>query len=261
MVGALKFHCVTTMNEAGWRESGRRMAKNFIERWPAEASLTIYAEGFRPDVDGVTVKQLPAWLSEFKKENGATPSRNGRHYGRYSFKFDAVKFSHKVAALTDFGLTLNDGVMIWMDADTLTHANVTAPWLANLFPEKVTGYMAWLDRSNNAPECGFVMFRCGHGHHRKFMERFRDVYASGEVFKMAETHDSFVLQQLAMQAVREGKFPAPHSLSGNARNWHHPFVAGPLGERLDHMKGDRKIQGRSPVIDARGRREPHWLVA
>lgn len=235
------------------------MARSVLERWPAEAMpLTIYAEEFEPDIADVAVRRLPAWLADFKRIYGPVSSANGRRNGTYSYKFDCVKFAHKVAALTDFGATLDDGVMIWLDADTFTHADVTAGWLDRLFPGPA--YLAWLDRVNNHPECGFVMFRCTHPAHRWFMDAFARLYISREVFRLQETHDSCVLQHLVQTAVGQRRIEWPVSLSGDPR-WHHPFVNGPLGACMDHAKGGRKIEGRSRMRDLKvPRTEEYWRV-
>jgi len=261
-VGPVRFHCVTTMNENGWKESGERMVLSFLQFWPEEAKpLVVYAEDFTPPaMDGIEVRKLPEWLDRFKAKYGKMPAATGYRPGRYDYRFDAIKFSHKVAALTDFGMDLTDGVMIVMDADTLTHSPVTVAWLEGLFPEPA--YLAWLDRENAHPECGFVMYRCGHPYHRQFMESFRAYYTSGELFKLKETHDSFVLQQLVTHKIIAKKIPRPVSLSGDKR-WHHPFVNGPLGACMDHLKGPgRKAQGKSNRRDMRNQRpELYWRGA
>jgi hypothetical protein len=253
----MKFHVVTTTNEKGWAETGRRMAESFLARWPDEAKpLTVYAEDFDIDIPGIEVRRLPIWLDEFKARHRSNPAFNGRRSGGYDYRWDAVKFAHKVAALTDFAEPLTGGVLIWLDADTFTHADVTTDWLESLFPEPA--YIAWLDRLNAHPECGLVMFRCSHPYHANFMQAFRARYTSGEVFRMDETHDSFVLQQVVIAKVINGKIPPPVSLSGD-RNWHHPFVNGPIGACLDHCKGSRKLEGKSRPRDMRTpRKEIYW---
>lgn len=253
----MRFHVVTTMNSAGWEQTGRRMAQSFVERWPDEAKpLTVYAEGFVPDVEGVEVRRLPDWMEQFKRDHGSVPSRVGMRNGRYCYINDAVKFAHKVAAVTDFGLSLDDGVMIWLDADTFTHADVTVGWLQALFPEPA--YLAWLDRVSSHPECGFVMYRCSHPYHLPFMEAYRDLYTSGNLFKLPETNDCSALAHIVGIKVANRHIPNPVSLSGDKR-WHHPFVNGPLGQCLDHLKGARKDEGRSRAIDMRKpRSEPYW---
>jgi hypothetical protein len=251
------YHVVTTTNAAGWEETGRRMAQSFLERWPAEASLTVYAEDFEPDVDGIEVRRLPPWMAEFKRAHGAVPSRNGVKNDRYSYTLDAVRFAHKVAALTDFAEPITDGIVIWLDADTYTHADVTVDWLEKLFPEPA--YIAWLDRVHSHPECGFVMFRASHPYHASFMARFRSMYTDGDIFRLPETHDSYVLQHLVGVKVVNRKIPPPVSLSGDARRTSHPFVNGPIGARCDHLKGPRKQIGKTPKRDiVMPRREAYW---
>jgi len=254
----MKFHVVTTMNRAGWEETGRRMAASFNHRWPEAAMpLTVYAEDFEPDV-AVHVRRLPDWLDKFKADYGGAESARGHRNGVYDYRWDAIKFAHKVAAVTDFGAALTDGVMIWLDADTFTHSDVTVEWLEGLFPEPA--YLAWLDRINAHPECGFVMYRSSHPYHRNFMESYRNLYTSGELFKLDQTNDCTALQRIVTVKMANGKIPAPVSLSGD-RSWHHPFVNGPLGACMDHMKGPRKAQGRSRKRDTRKMRtEPYWNV-
>lgn len=252
----MKYHVCTTMNAAGWEQTGRRMAESFVKRWPQEAMpLTIYAEGFDPEtLPGITVKRLPAWLGYFKE---VYHGHNGKSRNGYNYTRDAVKFAHKVAAVTDFGESLNDGVMIWLDADTFTHAEVTVDWLDGLFPEP--SYIAWLDRTGTHPECGFVMYRCAHARHASIMKAYRELYTSGRLFKLKRWDDCTALETIIMFKASLGKIEAPVSLSGPDAQWHHPFVNGPLGARLDHLKGPRKAEGRSRRLDSRvARTEPYW---
>lgn len=252
----MKYRVVTTTNAEGWEQTGKRMAESFVERWTPDAHLTVYAEDFDVDVHGVTQRFLPAWLDQFKEKHGGNDQHSGFRRQLYDYRFDAVKFAHKVAALTDFAARYDDGVVIWLDSDTYTHADVTNEWLEGLFPEP--SYLAWLDRQNSHPECGFVMYRAAHPFHKNFMAAFRDLYTSGQVIALPETHDSFVLQHLVGIHVWNRNIEPPVSLSGETR-WHHPFVNGPLGACLDHMKGPRKFKGKSDKRDLRKpRREAYW---
>ena len=248
---------VTTMNAAGWNQTGGRMVESFRRQWPQDVELIVYAEGFRvPDYMGVKVRELPVWQAEFKARHKGNRKANGQMPSRYDFRQDAVKFSHKVAALTDAGLKQSEGILIWLDADTFTHAPVTHEWLQGLFP--APSYVAWLDRENCYPECGFIMMRCSHAAHGSVMIGYRELYVTDRVLKMAETHDSFVFQQVIEKHRKDGLIEAPVSLSGD-RRWSHPFVNGPLGACMDHMKGDRKKRGRSNAWDTRRpRSEPYW---
>lgn len=254
----MKYHVVTTMNEAGWIETGKKMVDTFLKHW--EVPLTIYAEGFDPSGDypelPIHIRTLPSWVDNFKFKHHTVNQYNGRIGAGYDYRYDAVKFAHKVGALTDFGEEIDDGVVIWLDADTITHEDVNPEWLEHLFPEPA--YLAWLDRLNAHPECGFVMFRASHPYHKSFMQSFRNIYITGDIFRQREYHDSYILQQLVASKVASGKIPPPASLSGDI-TWHHPFVNGPLGAKLDHLKGPRKSEGKSRVRDMRKpRTEQYW---
>lgn len=254
----MTYHVVTTCNRAGWEQHGRRMAQSFVDKWPAEAKLTVYAEGFEPDVQGIAVRALPDWLAPFKARHMDNPFRNGRigaHH--YDFRFDLVKFSHKSAALTDFGLSIEDGVMIWLDADAVFHSEVKAGFLASLFPEPA--YIAWLERQGGFPETGFVMFRAAHAAHRSFMEELRDLYVTDAVLKQKEQHDAFLIWEIGKRMAAAGIIPPVVNLSGEAWRTSHPAINGPLGAIWDHMKGPRKDEGKSRRRDlVRTRPEAYW---
>jgi hypothetical protein len=257
----VKFHVVTTMNAAGYSQHGRRMVDSFLLRWPETASITVYAENFDNVVESERchVRELPAWLTEFKFANAENPAAHGQRRGAYDYRYDAVKFAHKVAAMTDFGLGLDDGIMVWLDADTFFHADVKEDWLLKLFPEPA--YIGWLDRKSSHPECGIILFRPSDLYHRRFMQAYEDVYTSGRIFKYGEWHDSFVFQQLVRVKAAAGKIPQPVSMSGDTRITH-PAVNGPWGAVCDHMKGPRKEEGRSRARDfVRPRSEPYWTGA
>lgn len=254
-VVANEYQAITTVHEDGWRLYGRRMAQSFVERWRG-VLLTIYAEGFDPDVAGVSVERLPEWQERFKRDHSASRDAIGRAGEHYDYRRDCVRFSHKVGAITD-AVERCSGRLIWLDADTYTHADVDAAWLDELMPAGQA--MAWLDRADMYPEAGFLVLDCGHPGLVEAMRRFRAIYETGEVFGLPETHDSFVLQYVVERAVADGLIPRPCSLSGDYRNSHHPFVAGPLGARLDHLKGSRKVMERSTDYDTgRQRSEPYW---
>jgi hypothetical protein len=251
------------MNARGWLEGGARMVESFVANWPSEClPLILYAEDFAiPEMSGVEVRALPGWIAEFKERWGKTPAYNGHRAGGYDYRFDAVKFAHKIAALTDAGLRTDADVLVWIDADTFTHSKVTAERLEGMLP--AAAYMAWLDRMRSHPESGFMMFRCAHNYHQNFMEALRNLYTTGDLFKLRETHDAFAIQNTVQAKVIHGKIPVPVSLSGAGFRTSHPFVNGPLGEIMDHCKGPlRKANGRSHKRDLIIPRDhPYWNAA
>jgi hypothetical protein len=190
----------------------------------------------------------------------AKPDRSKRGTERtYNYRTDAVRFSHKIAALGAAVETVEDAVevIVWLDADIVTHAPVTIDWLDGLFPESAD--FAWLDRARKYPECGFMMFRRPGGF--VLVDSVVDAYRHGEIFSMPQTHDSFVIQEIANAAIARGELTVA-SLSGDAREFGHPCVSGPVGACLDHLKGTRrKDRGKSFQADLMGSRsEPYWKL-
>ncbi len=264
---------VTTCNRKGWNTYGAKMVETFRKHWSENIELVLYNEDFAPP-DGVTARPFPAWHKAFKNRHQDNPAAHGNdrsvnRRGRvHDYRYDCVRFSHKVAAITDTALRTHAGLLIWIDADTLTHADVTEDWLYDLFPSKPVQpgafqdlpYNAWLERERKYPECGFMMFRCDHPGHSFFMSRLADLYKTDEVFTYDETHDSYVIEQLIKFFHDRNVIGKPFDLSGpRARRSSHPFVLSRLGEKLDHLKGNIKHkEKKSPKQYSQGRTEDYW---
>jgi len=244
----MKFLAVSTFNVFGRECYGQRMMDSFHQHWPSTVPLRVYAEGWKDTIPEASVYDLIAsspWLADFKE----------RHAGRTfkNFRWDAVRFSHKVAALCHAARTCSAQTLIWLDGDIGTHAPVSEADLAALAPSG-DDWIAWLDRAGNYPECGFYMLNVRHPRHAEMIDRFEAMYAQDGLFGLREWHDSYVLQQVVNQAGVGTK-----SLSGEGRTTSHPLVNGPLGRFCDHLKGSRKAEGRSRPTDLRVvRTEGYW---
>lgn len=236
---------ITTCSAAGWELYGQRMVEAWLKHWPVP--LTVWTERFAC-MPGVDTRDLCSvqWLTEFKARHRHLPTEN--------YRMDAVRFAHKTAAVIESALSMPCEHLIWVDADTVTHSPVPQHFVQTLLP-RGEHYIAWLDRVGNYPECGFYILNCHHERHRELMECWRGWYVTGELFTLPEWHDSFVLQQLVERAGVGIK-----SLSGHrARSTPHPFINGPLGAYMDHLKGQRKLQGKSRRRDLKvARPEPYW---
>ena len=81
-------------------------------------------------------------------------------------------------------------------------------------------------------------------------------FKNNTIFKELEWHDSYLFWQILKrvapdQGVDIGK--------GAGAKGHHIFINSVLGDYVDHMKGKRKIKGKSSRSDLRGERnQEYW---
>lgn len=231
------FDVVTTFADRHWEQYARRCVETFNQHWNG-IHLQCFSDAY--------LETRSPWLANFKIANADRATNN--------YRFDAVRFAHKVAALElAFWIDKSD-CLIWMDADCVTHSSVDSMWLSSLLGDADFGY---LKRAKKYPECGFLMIRRNQAGAR-FIKSLVDLYATGELFQLAEWHDSWAIEHVRAHLESSGALRCT-SLSGTAENTGHPFVNGPLGERMDHCKGDRKRQGRSRRADLKiQRKEAYW---
>lgn len=274
-----RYFAVTTMNREGLDTYGRRFLESFIGRWPKAVTLLCYSEGWGPqDLDF----QLPDNLHIEPLEKGYKEANDSPHYEPYlkflerfradtaangwilqknkkqpvySYRYDAVRFSHKVFALHK-GLrqALDQGgtMLIWLDADIYTHTAIPMEFLESRMSQtREIGYLHRQTEDGNImyPECGFVMYRIDRPRVQLFLDLFRKTYESGEIFSLAEVHDSFVFFVILQGMMREQGLKANNLGRGAEKCWH-PFVNSPLAQYMDHLKGDeRKKAGTSAKAD------------
>lgn len=233
----LTFDAVTTYARHHWDSHASRCVHTFSDHWSGVALRALLDEQLEEQVD---------WLPAFKARHARRPTDN--------YRFDAVRFSHKVAAIA---IALDCGtsdVLVWLDADCVTHAPVDAEWLSGLLGDADFGY---LRRTRKYPECGFMLLRRNDAG-RNFWAEVVDLYRTDELFSLREWHDSYAIEKIRAARDLAGLLRCV-SLSGDAENTGHPLVNGPLGAKLDHLKGKRKETGSSHASDLVAQRtEQYW---
>lgn len=231
------FDVVTTYAQRHWESHAKRCVESFLLHW---TGIPI-----RKYVDE-DLEQWSDWLAEFKIRQS--------HRDTSNYRFDAVRFAHKVAAI-ELAFKAGQGdYLIWMDADCVTHADVDREWLSGLIQGKDFGL---LTRENKYSECGFMFIRRNKAG-AEFVRNLVWLYRTDELFELAEWHDSWAIDHVRNYMERNGQLSVK-SLSGGASKSGHPFINGPLGERMDHCKGKRKQRGKSNASDLTlKRKEAYW---
>ncbi len=247
----MKIVAATTFNANGYALYGKRMIETFAKHWCCDVKLKVYAEGWKPEVLDPKIEYYDLysssdWLDRFKRRN----VRRNRPDG---FRHDAVRFSHKVAALFAAYETEAVDFLIWLDGDIVTHSKFDSDSLESILPYRHP--ITWLDRRAMYPECGFYILNCRSTECIRLMRLFKDMYEKDMLFALPEWHDSYVLEYCVKRL-----HLVAQSLSGNGYNSHHPLVNSPLAHWFDHLKGSkRKLVGRSHKTDLiADRTEQYW---
>ena len=263
----MKYTVITTFNADGYAKYGRRMIQTFLQTWPV--NLVVYAEGCgvnetAPNLlvrDISVVEELTAFKQcwqDVPRANGdvsADPVRSQRKDAGKGFKWDAVRFAHKVYSIFHCANHIDTDWLIWMDADTVCHSPITQEDLERLCPE--TSDLCFLGRRGKYTECGLYAMNLHSQRTRNFLTQFQRYYDDAEqgIFTLAEWHDSFVFDAVRKHHPLVEIDWSSHLITGEG----HPLINSAWGAYLDHLKGDRKTLGKSKSKDLKViRSEAYW---
>ena len=265
-----KIAVVTTFHPNGLKQYGQRMINTFCDTWPKEVSLHLYPEECNPQVPDHSritlqrleeVSELAAFKEKWKnvpKANGdvsTDPIRSKRKDAGKGFKWDAVRFAHKVYAIFDCARNTDADILLWMDADTVCHSPIELETILRLCPTDKD--ICFLGRKGKYTECGLYAMNLRSPRVQLFLQRFQQFYDDAEngIFTLEEWHDSFVFDAVrkTMQLVELDW--SSHLVTGEG----HPLINSEWGAYLDHLKGDRKSTGKSHLKDLKVKRtETYW---
>jgi hypothetical protein len=259
----MKYTVVTTFNAEGYKTYGRRMIQTFLQNWPQDIQLKVYAEGCHvaetaPNLEVLNLEVASPELVVFKNTWRDVPKANGNigpGSERKAYKWQAVRFAHKVYAIFHAAKTCQTEWLIWMDADIVCHSPITVQQIAGLFPDDKQ--LCYAGRSNKFTECGLYGMHLTEPPVQLFLTEFQRMYDDAEngIFKLSEWHDSYVFDSVkARSGLAELNWSA-----GLINGEGHPLINCEWGAYVDHLKGKRKGDGRSHLKDlVLKRTERYW---
>jgi len=260
---SMKYTVCTTFNAEGYKTYGSRMIDTFLRTWPREVALKVYAEGCQvtqtaPNLQVLNLESVSSELVAFKNKWRDVPKANGDigpGSERKAYKWQAVRFSHKVYAIFHAARTCGTEWLIWMDADMVCHTPITVSRIAEFFPD--AKQLCYAGRSNKFTECGLYGMHLTEPAVQNFLTEFQRMYDDAEngIFTLPEWHDSYVFDQVkARSGLAELNWSA-----GLINGEGHPLINCEWGAYIDHLKGKRKHDGRSKLKDLVVRRtEKYW---
>lgn len=274
------FAAVTTFNLSGYEVYGRNMIASFHRHWPAQVPLYVYAEDCHPELPGARIierdlLQSSPELVAFKeryKDNAEAKGESPRPYHSVRFKFgwpwikirrkhnqgyrwNAVRFSHKMFAIFHAAANTDADILFWLDGDLLFFADLPDAFLESMVPaDRLLGML----RRPGFTECGFVAYNLRHPAMQDFLEQFRLMYTDDRFWDEKEYHDSFLCDRVRERFEKQGhQF---HDIGEGIGYEHgHVLINSPLGQYMDHVKGRRKSEGASFRDDLKVERtEAYW---
>jgi len=267
---------VTTFPPNRWTAYAKRMIDSHVRFWPDNVILYAYYEGEKPDyshakVKFINIEEVNPELLNFKQRHKNDPVANGevqeipggvrrlngagdKDKNKGSYLWDAVRFAHKTFAVDHAIKNCPTDYVLWLDADTYTFRSISKDFVTGLLPEN--RLVNFLGRGQKYPECGWVCYNKKHHKIKEFMQYWINMYIQDTIFQELEWHDSYLFWQCVKRiapndGVDIGK--------GAGAKGHHVFINSVLGSYIDHMKGKRKVLGKSSKSDLRGdRKENYW---
>ncbi len=221
---------VTCLNSKLYEKYGHKTLPTF----PSTMQKFIWSED---EIDGLDTLELTD-LS-FYNRNKDKPFRGYKH--------DAVRFHWKVNSLyntlqhtTWFGYD----AMIWVDADTLFLKDLDSQWFQDNI--STTGIMSYLGRPNYYSECSLLYFNLRHPDTVDFITDVWNLYVTDCVYELKEQHDSYLWDEVRKSYEFSPKWAHFRDIAAGIPKVPGGHISAHLfGEFFDHMKGKRKVVGKS----------------
>ncbi len=240
----MTYGVVATFSPGGYDLYGKRMIETFAKYWPEDIPLRIYYEGDNPPADA---SARAIWMpldadkdrQKFMAEHIDTDPKD--------YKKCPVRYSHKVWAMT--GCPRDTDHLIFLDADIEAFAPVSHAAIKG-FCADVGQVGSFLARPYfRHTETGFLSFRMDN-RGGDFLDAFRKVYTSGDLFKLPELHDCMAYDSVRKKFERAGhrfKNICPQARSINV------FGQSALKDYMHHRKGpEAKFKHYGAAMSAAG---------
>ena len=251
-----KYDIVTSFNPEGLEVYARNMLNSFDKHWDKEIQLHAWYHDF--DEGGAFFLRteelkIPAKGVKYSNLNNiqdmieyreAMKVHNGTEGGKiqYNWRLDAIKWCHKIYALTETAadphVIQDKDWLIWLDADTVTFADVDAEFLDGICDDSYD--IVHLGRNSvDYSETSFIAFNLKNRPAVDFLSDFRETYDNREVTAYREWHDGFIFERLL-------KLHQYHGLKALNLTPDVPdlnaFATSVLSTKMQHFKGNLKTK-------------------
>lgn len=201
----MSYTFVTTFRKEDYSIYGKKMLESVANKWkPSEVNLIAYVEGYEnfddlPKAKTIEYRHIES-IEARDKFIKAHADKNGRFAeAPYNYRMDAVRFCHKVYALTDVAYQMIDsedkGWLAWIDADTVTKKMFGKEAAEKIMLSETD--IVHLGRVDiDYSETGFMAFNMAYHNAASLLVDLRGAYDTSEVFSYREWTDAFVFTRL-----------------------------------------------------------------
>lgn len=267
----MKKAVVTTFHKEGYDKYAKRMIQTFLANWPKDITLYAYPQDHTIDekAENLVVRDLHSSIPElvaFKerwkndpKASGKVPigppDRKGKQPG-IGFRWDAIRFSHKVYSVCHAAKNTDADVLFWMDADMVCHTATPGHFIDKM----ISASLCFLGRPKKFTECGLYSMNLRDPITQLFLVEFQRAYDSGRLFTFQEWNDCWVFDEIRKEIKQKNPAWSWHDwCQGIVKGEGHPLINTEWGAYLDHLKGRRKDTGKSDRKDLIVKRlESYW---
>lgn len=221
------------------------MLQSFDANWPKDVDLFVALDKVSPENFAAIQDKMNAELlksgrgfficNEWSPEKEAFFKRN-QDSPDVSYRFHVCRFSHKVFTLKQTADHCKDDYdyLIWLDADVITHKQITHEILQNELLPSQEEDVSFLGRTD-APhsECSFMAFNLKAGGD-DIIQEMHNYYVTDKVIELPGWTDCDVFDKVIIE-----KSGYIKNLSKDIKGWH-VFPASPCGKYMEHRKGARK---------------------
>jgi len=251
-----KYDIVTSFNPEGLEVYARNMLNSFDKHWDKEIQLHAWYHDFDEGgafflrteeleipTKGVKYSNLNN-IQDMLEYRESMKVHNGTEGGKieYNWRLDAIKWCHKIYALTETAadphVIQDKDWLIWLDADTVTFADVDAEFLDGICDDSYD--IVHLGRNSvDYSETSFIAFNLKNRPAVDFLSDFRETYDNREVTAYREWHDGFIFERLL-------KLHQYHGLKALNLTPDVPdlnaFATSALSTKMQHFKGNLKTK-------------------
>jgi hypothetical protein len=240
------FRVVTSQHKPYYDLIGKDCIKTFLEFWPKEISLELWAEDFTPDISDprLIVKdfnKVNPRLAEFVKLMESY-TQEPKHLAKKKFWMKG----HVVLSAME---ECEQDVFVWLDSDVITNEPIPMSWFENLIPNdclsvdipaggKVLGKEA---------ETGFFMLNMRHLDSKQIVDDYRLGHTTLEITKASRLLETGVWWNAIKRAESQGAktFHFPTAVNSIV-----PFMATDLAKYMRHwVTPKNKNQYQSGIKD------------